>query len=83
MLFYVAPFQATFLSFLLQYCFFYFYDNLDKLKQLFQSALLTLATMSPLILSKLFKLSSINNLVVSSILRELYLSLYHHVKEHL
>ena len=57
MLFYVAPFQATFR--------FYFGD------------------MSPLILSKLFKLSSINNLVVSSILRELYLSLYHHVKEHL
>ena len=80
MLFYVAPFQATFR--LLQYCFFYFYDNLDKLNN-FSVGTADFGDMSPLILSKLFKLSSINNLVVSSILRELYLSLYHHVKEHL
>ena len=34
MLFYVAPFQATF-RFYYNIVFFVFYDNLDKLKQLF------------------------------------------------
>ena len=81
MLFYVAPFQATF-RFYYNIVFFCFYDNLDKLNN-FSVGTADFGDMSPLILSKLFKLSSINNLVVSPILRELYLSLYHHVKEHL
>ena len=80
MLFYVAPFQATFrFTTILFLCF----TTTLTTKTTFSVGTANFGDMSPLILSKLFKLSSINNLVVSSILRELYLSLYHHVKEHL
>ena len=80
MLFYVAPFQATFRFYYnIVFCF----TTTLTTKTTFSVGTADFGDMSPLILSKLFKLSSINNLVVSSILRELYLSLYHHVKEHL
>ena len=81
MLFYVAPFQATF-RFYYNIVSFIFTTTLTT-KTTFSVGTADFGDMSPLILSKLFKLSSINNLVVSSILRELFLSLYHHVKEHL